>query len=1666
MSDPLDINAALEGFDGERMPTEVNHRIEGALMIARRYGMDPQYAIENQDSIDLLYDLTPEDYEKIRSTSPLSRNILGKEPIRQGGGALGDVVQSGALGASDAAWASTEGAFGLLEESAKVNKTKQIGEELKRLGRSPTSNILFLEKQLKRQDLDAQKRSEYQTRLEEAQNDPERQRIYQELSAINPTEFVATVAGAFREVATEQRAYNEQYYTDRINPEFADSYAGKIAKGFGQMGFYIPAGVTGVGGMGAILSGSYQEAVDDYFQSQGIDKAMATDEQRAEAARVGFMYALPASLLERAGLGPILSRVFNGSTGKMTIGAVIKRLSASGLEGFVSEGGTEAAQQILQNTIARLSEYDPDREITAGVLESFIVGGFVGATGASGTQSLNELADYRVNLEQNPRRTPLKLEAIPEVGAGEISPDAVVPTMDGFADGINAKLIDKEFSMIGKRLSEEDIQGDPDPGLIRLAFVEGDAQAQEQYNALRRPTYAEAQAAQEAAKTEEQKQREADEAVLQIDGEPDAFAIQMKNAFNLTDKEAVTVSILIDATGLPREQITAESGKAPEGPLAKGMVQFTADGKALVKGFETADVSTAIHESLAHPARRWLLNREVAQENRLGISDEDIRVAEEWAGAVDGDWTLNNNAPEEKFARGFERYLRDGKSPNARLAKVFEAMSQWLKQIYEKLKGSPVAVRISPEMRQVFDNLVSRQQYLNNLKRIDPATLLGAERIQAVKQQGGDAEAQVRAFEGALDQLIQGDSGPLYQMGEELTPEEQAQIQQELDAEQNPEAQQQMRREAQRDLNREESERFPAETEQERNVRLRREAEQRRTGQRAQLVDALQEFERMVQELPLPVRGKLQGFATLATKVGPEAQRRYLAERREQIRKVLSDYLIKEERDRTEKLVKKLEKQIREAKAGKRKLTFYADGVEEFLQVVTIKRPQDLAYLEKMRALAQERMESGDFDGENVDPETALAAWDAAIAEQQKRSIYAEDITLAELKGIRADLESIVSTGRTARMREQEFRKAQRDKNAAEIVKEINAPDSKVTVQRVGKYAQLVKDMGGSMMRPEKIIEAVTGRRDSTFKNAVFEPLFNAESRKILAIEALKGRVAEIMNEDGQARTMGGETLTTINGHAITVDEGMAIYAYSQNERGMAHLESTVLGKVGSGEVMLDEKNVARITDALTPSQKRIVDRMIDYFDTEQYQRLNEVFYRMFGTAMPKEQRYFPIVNLDRTNAYVDVLTDYVDASTHVNRGMTKGRTGSTKPFEKLSFYETAVKGAVNAEHMIAYGEALKEVNAMLNQKDVRTAMKNASPQAMRELRFWLGDVARGRMRSPNDPVNKVVEMLRRNASTALMGLNVFVALKQPASLFPALRQGPTGRILRTSLEFSTNWAEAYRAISEARQKSPFLRARANRLTAELNEMMERGQVRSILGHKKTMDAFRDLSFAPMQFVDGMTAGTVWVAQYRESLENGATEAQAIKAADTLVRNTQSTNDLLNAARVYRSGGMVKALFTFTTDINMAFNNLIADYKRGDRTAMKLLASVGMYWMMPALWMVAINALRDWSFYSLGDDDREKRLQDDYLMRSVGGEFIGQSFGAIPLLGSGMSSLYYRATGDAQRAYFAGDVNSVAWTASESLARGKFIDATGFALGVPGYAQAKQMYELLVDEED
>ncbi|WP_277300518.1 hypothetical protein [Veillonella montpellierensis] len=138
----------------------------------------------------------------------------------------------------------------------------------------------------------------------------------------------------------------------------------------------------------------------------------------------------------------------------------------------------------------------------------------------------------------------------------------------------------------------------------------------------------------------------------------------------------------------------------------RGVTSMYDDGRKLVELFDSANFSTFVHESghVFLEDLRMLANMEGAPREVV----RDWEAIKKWTGYQEGADANTNRAAHERFAQGFEAYVRDGSAPTKSLQRAFRQFATWLTKLYQKLSmlgGLP-----PKEIREVMDRMLATEQ--------------------------------------------------------------------------------------------------------------------------------------------------------------------------------------------------------------------------------------------------------------------------------------------------------------------------------------------------------------------------------------------------------------------------------------------------------------------------------------------------------------------------------------------------------------------------------------------------------------------------------------------------------------------------------------------------------------------------------------------------------------------------------------------------------------------------------------------------------------------------------------------------------------------------------------------------------------------------------------------
>lgn len=135
-----------------------------------------------------------------------------------------------------------------------------------------------------------------------------------------------------------------------------------------------------------------------------------------------------------------------------------------------------------------------------------------------------------------------------------------------------------------------------------------------------------------------------------------------------------------------------------------GLTTIKSQTERVVQLFKTADKSTFMHE-MGHVFFDDIKTLAEMENTPQQVKD-DWQALKEWSGWNDNE-TINTDA-HEKFARGFEAYLREGEAPTKFLERTFRRFSKWLSAIYRavsRLGGLP-----PKDIREVMDRMLATQE--------------------------------------------------------------------------------------------------------------------------------------------------------------------------------------------------------------------------------------------------------------------------------------------------------------------------------------------------------------------------------------------------------------------------------------------------------------------------------------------------------------------------------------------------------------------------------------------------------------------------------------------------------------------------------------------------------------------------------------------------------------------------------------------------------------------------------------------------------------------------------------------------------------------------------------------------------------------------------------------
>ena len=654
---------------------------------------------------------------------------------------------------------------------------------------------------------------------------------------------------------------------------------------------------------------------------------------------------------------------------------------------------------------------------------------------------------------------------------------------------------------------------------------------------------------------------------------------------------------------------------------------------------------------------------------------------------------------------------------------------------------------------------------------------------------------------------------------------------------------------------------------------------------RVETQEVLAQLEAIVAALPLPIRGKITGFATLASKSTDVGRLTYLEGRIERSMEVLDKHLADESRKKFDKLLKR---SLPKAVNGKLKSYLTAEVAEDLAE---IKRVSEMTTenLDAWSTGMQERvMDEGSSHklwlADRFGAVKAMDAFQADEALTNLRELVAEGRNLHRIteEAFKNDIANKISQAVDDSVKdlsadpdpEDVDRAKKAEKEGVErvvrgikgfLVDHLSFRQSLITVFGYSKTTDRMEKLANDAKN--EYTDATLGRREAMDKWMESDLLLDTRKERFQWLVDLKEQ-----KETG---------IENANKKAMQLSQDEAVYYTMLWDQ--PHYRSNLEKHDG-----IDRPTIDKIEAWLTPESKQYRAWLQEGYDKE-YDRINAVYRVINGVDLPRVLDYSPAsVKLPGAkDLQLDPLgQDHLTSG--LAAGFTKLRTAHELPMRRVGASTVYWAHAQAADYYVSHALAAREIRLVLsNPKMVDAIVEKHGVNRATTIQGWVTALHNNGLRQAALVLSAERWTNRLVKTTALVGLsmNIMTLAKQSSAGMAMLAEVTVPEFLRGMTRYFTE--PAY--YSHIFKSKTIQRRIANGFSPEMQAAMQAVDFRP-----DALSAMMEKGVATIGLVDALwttfSAGIAFDAAQRSAKEAGLTDAQAedfaLKRMDILVART------------------------------------------------------------------------------------------------------------------------------------------------------------------------------------
>jgi len=274
------------------------------------------------------------------------------------------------------------------------------------------------------------------------------------------------------------------------------------------------------------------------------------------------------------------------------------------------------------------------------------------------------------------------------------------------------------------------------------------------------------------------------------------------------------------------------------------------------------------------------------------------------------------------------------------------------------------------------------------------------------------------------------------------------------------------------------------------------------------------------------------------------------------------------------------------------------------------------------------------------------------------------------------------------------------------------------------------------------------------------------------------------------------------------------------------------------------------------------------------------------------------------------------------NKGFTKARVEYNRPLKlDLRTIPQHIDKVLLFSHM---EPAARGVTRLLDSPTVSQALNRIDPSAVKGmLTPWLQRAAKQIVETPimgDGRTSRVLSALRSRAGAALMFANVSNSIQQVSgfvSAFSKLKSdGMSSHMMQAAAQLIAHPKEMKAAVAG---KSIYMATRMDGEIAAMTDAMNDILLKPSLYEKSQSWAMRH-SYFLQSALDNTTGPIIWTAAYNGALEKGHADAEAVRYADSVIRQTQGANSAEDVSRIETGPAYARVFTQFIGYFNMLAN--------------------------------------------------------------------------------------------------------------------------------------------------